>query len=552
MNNLNLLFDYRGTISAQQFKRGIYIVSLICLLSIILQLFRTLDHFVLADRKWSVEQRSIEALFYFFTPSLIYFSFILLYSSLVLGIKRGGALSLSLLKRSTFGILIFLFFTVVSVIATFIFPIIISPFPEDNYYSEMKITYRVIALLCTITIIGGTFIIALLSKEKTNEVNHSLSINKINYHKLIPLFIFILLIEVVFWGVISFLSSGLSPIKQTFIKELKDVAIYILAVWIAFRIIIPNNKETNTQVSLFDNQIIRLLFDWRGAITKREFWCGVIIVFLCALHLGEGTVWQEIESIAINKTYPGESFMSSTTLSSLLSQFIPSLFPYGCVIFYSAILICIKRCRALHLNIFLGYVVGISSYLSITSIQAFFHLSQEIDRENPYFNFTIGCILLFFITLFINIIGIIMLSQSADNGVNSPLNNNNSIQYIINNGWLILSYIATCLIMRFLRVLIDPDLYLIITAIVYVIYIVIFIFLSMDKLHNAGLSQSLSPLIVVLYLVSLIAYYGLYEYGFFIDSPKAYALGRVETSLAITCMSAFYFLLFLLPSKYQR
>ncbi len=106
--------------------------------------------------------------------------------------------------------------------------------------------------------------------------------------------------------------------------------------------------------------------------------------------------------------------------------------------------------------------------------------------------------------------------------------------------------------MRFLRVSMGSDLYLIITAIVYLMYIVIFIFLSMDKLHNAGLSRSLSPLIVVLYFVSLITYYGLYEYGFFIGSPKAYALGRVETSLATTCMSAFYFILFLLPSKYQK
>ncbi len=550
MNNLNLLFDYRGTISAQQFKRGIYIVFLICLLSIILKLFRTLDHFVLADKNWSVEQRSIETLFYFFTPSLIYFSFILLYSSLVLGIKRGRTLKLSLLKRNTFGILIFLFFNIVSVIATFIFPIIISPFPEENYYSEMEIAYGVIALLCVIAIIGGTFIIAILSKEKTNELNYSL--NKINYLKLIPLFIFILLVEVVFLGGISFMSSGLSPIKQTFIKELKDVVIYILAAWIAFRIIIPNNKETNTQISLFDNQIIRLLFDWRGKITKREFWCGAVIIFFCALHLAEGTVWQEIESIAINKTYHGEGFMSSTTLISLLSQFIPSFFPYGCIVFYSSILICIKRCRALHLNTFLGYIVGISSYLSITSIQAFSHLTQEIDRENPYFNLLVGCILLFFITLFINIIGIIMLSQSTNNDLNYTLNNNNSIQYIINNGWLILSYIAICLIMRFLRVSMGSDLYLIITAIVYLMYIVIFIFLSMDKLHNAGLSRSLSPLIVVLYFVSLITYYGLYEYGFFIGSPKAYALGRVETSLATTCMSAFYFILFLLPSKYQK
>lgn len=552
MNNLNLLFDYRGTISAQQFKRGIYIVSLICLLSIILKLFRTLDHFVLTDKNWSVEQTSIDTLFYFFTPSLIYFSFILLYSSLVLGIKRGRTLKLSLLKKNTFGILIFLFFNIISVITTFIFPITILPFPEENYYSEMEIAYGVIVLLCVIAIIGGTFIIAILSKEKTNELNHSLNINKVNYLKLIPLFIFILLIEIVFLGGISFLSSGLSPIKQTFIKELKDVVIYILAAWIAFRIIIPNNKETNTQVSLFDNQIIRLLFDWRGTITKREFWCGIVIVFFCALHLAEGTVWQEIESIAINKTYQGEGFMISTTLSSLLSQFIPSFFPYGCVVFYSSILICIKRCRALHLNTFLGYVVGISSYLSITSIQAFFHLAQEINRENPYFNLLVGCILLFFITLFINIIGIIILSQSTNNDLNYALNNNNSIQYIINNGWLILSYIAISLIMRFLRISMGSDLYLIITAIVYVLYIVIFIFLSMGKLHNAGLSQSLSPLIVVVYLVSLITYYGLYEYGFFISSPRSYAFGRVETSLVTICMSAFYFILFLLPSKYQK
>lgn len=556
MNNINLLFDYRGVISAQQFKRGIYIISVICGLLIILHSFRTFDYIIIGSNKWSIDQSIIETIFRSFIPSFIYLGFIVFYCSLVLSIKRGRSINLSLFKRVIYGILIYLSFMGAYFVIISLLPAI-SSFPQKNNYLNNVYTYP-LYITYTVSfcfIIVGYFIMVNLSRNKGNESTHyQILTSDTNYRVTIPLFISIFIIGTIYYGGIYIFNPNLSFIEQAILTEIRDTIIYILTAWLSFRIIVPNYKESNIQVSLFDNQIIRLLFDWKGTITKHEFWCGIVIISICTLYFFKVTPWQVFESFLVSNNYQGEGFTKSMALYSSLNQFKPSFFPYESIIFYSSILIFIKRCRAFQYNIFWGYTIGIIFYLTVVSFYAVINLSKEVEinTDSPYFTYLITCCLLFIICFFISIIGIIFFSQESKYENDPYQTPKSSLRYILNNGLLLFSYFLYICMANLLNYdSLNNNLYLLVSILVCLIYIVIFVILSMNKLNNSGINKNIVPIAVTIFLISGITYYILHEYGFFIDSPNSYALGHFITSLITSAMVAFSCLLLMLPSKQE-
>lgn len=537
MNNLNLLFDYRGYISNLQFKRGIYILCIICGLVILFHLFRFLDYYTTSSNEWFIEEQLVEIIFKNFIPSFIQFGFILFYSSFVLVIKRGRSLGFHLLKSLIYALFVFLFFVGIPVIVT-----LITYFFDESSQENFPLVYIFIAVITT----TGCIIIFYLSKENNTESKKdSPSISKINYRKASITSIVILLSSITYYIIRTSQELQFTIIEKVILENTRDLIIFGLATWLIFRIMIPNSKYENTKCSLFDNQIIKLLFDWKGSITKREFWCGIIIICISIFCYNAGTVWDEIKNFLVSNPYEGEDFMRMRQLQSLLIQFIPSFFPYACIIFYSSILICIKRCRALHINTLLGYGLGISVFFCIVSI----NISFEAIKVYQNTLLAGACMIGFGITFLLNIIGIIILSQNTNNDYDSRSIDHNTTSYIINNGWLILGYIFLRITINFINHSIFYDSRVINQSITYLIYIGVFIYLSKNRLQDAGLNKNWSLIIVSVFLAYLMTHYSLYEYGFFTDSPINFALAKVTILLITKIMVAFFFVLFLLPTK---
>lgn len=560
MNNINLLFDYRGIISAQQFKRAIYIILVICGLMILLNSLKIFDYYMISSTRWSTEQSIVETLFSSFTPAFIYWSFIIFYCSFVIGIKRGRAIGLSSLKRNIYSTLVYLFFTGISIIITFILPQI-SPFTKNNSYGDesdvihnhIHPLYTALIVISCFVLVGCFVIVNLSTYKKSESKDYLSSTSIINYKETVSLFISILLIGIAYYGGFSFISSSLSPIHQTLITGFRDIIITVLAAWIAFRIIVPDNREMNTCFSLFNNQIIKLLFDWRGGISKHEFWAGIIITGMCLLSVLQGNVWQTINTFVVSNTYQGEGFSTSAALMfSLFNQLKPSFFPYGCIIFYSTILLSVKRCRVFRFNIIWGYILGISFYLSLAGFSALVDLSKLAEETSLYFNIVRGCCLLVGICVLISIIGIIIFSTTPKHENNHSSTRNNPIQYILSNGWLILFWLIGMTTLYLGQFSIDSELYLTGLIIVYIAYITIFVILSIDRIQDAGLSKNWVIMIVSLFVITQVTYYIVHEYKLITDTPIIYVFEHFVTSLITSGTTAFSFLLFLLPSQSKQ
>lgn len=145
---------------------------------------------------------------------------------------------------------------------------------------------------------------------------------------------------------------------------------------------------------MINNYLFRLLFDYRGKISHREYVAGFVLILMC---ISFGLSNNSIDSLlsAINR------YDSNIILTILLQNSFPISIPFNFIALYIALNLSIKRCRAISFSPLIGVVMGLVIYLLLPTIFTSINIKQGMraihygleGSTNIYF-IVASCILL--------------------------------------------------------------------------------------------------------------------------------------------------------------
>ena len=139
-------------------------------------------------------------------------------------------------------------------------------------------------------------------------------------------------------------------------------------------------------------KIVRLLFDFRGTSSKKEFRLGIIVLFLLALFSVYNWILSSLFSYIIG--LHGAEMMARYRIISPLN--IPSL-PISFLLFYCSIVLAIKRVKDIRGNSWIGILTGICIFLFFdgilvslfTSVFQTNYIWNEIDDNTKIFHWAL-------------------------------------------------------------------------------------------------------------------------------------------------------------------
>lgn len=149
-----------------------------------------------------------------------------------------------------------------------------------------------------------------------------------------------------------------------------------------------------------DTTILNLLFNYKGAITSREFRVGMAIVIM---SMG-AYIWSFLDTSLVNVIAgrEGTSWLSTVVLYNQVANFfVPNLVPVLFVISSSSFILAMKRYRMLTNNRTIAIASGVLNYLFFASSMALIMLTMQMERGGSmqYYSSTLVSLLcvLFFI-----------------------------------------------------------------------------------------------------------------------------------------------------------
>lgn len=159
---------------------------------------------------------------------------------------------------------------------------------------------------------------------------------------------------------------------------------------------------------MINNYLFRLLFDYRGEISHREYMAGFVVALMCiATALSNSYGYLGLSSILLIITRSGAyDYVSFPVL--LLKGSFPIAIPFNLIALYIVVNLSIKRCRTISFPRFAGIGMGIVMYLLLPTIYLIIgkllgngsNYSQE-DTLTTWI--VIGAILLFLVLLILGV-----------------------------------------------------------------------------------------------------------------------------------------------------
>lgn len=280
---------------------------------------------------------------------------------------------------------------------------------------------------------------------------------------------------------------------------------------------------------MLNNNIFKLFFDYRGTLSRQEYWAGLIALFsLLCFNLFNRFTLNTCNSIFFNLLPIDENGFDwhlGHSINSVIENIFGVSLPISFITLYSSIVITLKRSRLLMKNNYSGVLGGILLYLLFETILAFIifiidSTSYSIGSISST-NTTVilfGRILFLFIGLLIilNLFILFKLSKKTKKD-NMPINNNKyaTVDTLFAIGKLMLGLFSCIFIVAIFFSIsnnheglgydpISDNIYNLIS----IVGAIIFIYILVKRASDAGLNPNkiYIPLLcyIFLYLVTLI------------------------------------------------
>lgn len=118
-----------------------------------------------------------------------------------------------------------------------------------------------------------------------------------------------------------------------------------------------------------DTTILKLLFNYKGTITAREFRVGMAIVFLLIGVYVDLYLDMNLLNTVAGRT--GVSWLIKvSSYGGITQHYAPQLVPAVFIISYSSFILAMKRFRVLSTNRIMGVISGVMNYFFVTSFMA--------------------------------------------------------------------------------------------------------------------------------------------------------------------------------------
>lgn len=310
---------------------------------------------------------------------------------------------------------------------------------------------------------------------------------------------------------------------------------------------------------MITNYLFRLLFDYRGSISRREYWAGIIVAFMCFGMSQQDSLLSYFVTTRILEIDNEHNFVYNHIINFIVNPSFDIHFPFRFISLYIFINITIKRGRTLSFPLAKSLLIGLFTYLmnSCSSGIAYFasYMSSGIsafsevsgDNDSIIKIFPVVC----YIIIFIGIGCIIYMSIcKTDSDRKDEIKRCNTVNSLVAIGKITLIYalaviicVILCIVFSNLRDI--PENIMILCGILVFIYTCVFIYILMKRAKDA----EINPVYVVIPFILLAIAVGGITLFSKIDMLAGVSLMSLVCNWVLVAVNLAFLVIIALPSK---
>jgi uncharacterized membrane protein YhaH (DUF805 family) len=324
-------------------------------------------------------------------------------------------------------------------------------------------------------------------------------------------------------------------------------------------------------MELWNNKIVKLMFDWNGKISRYEFISGFIIIIsfaLIGLSIASGDIFflmRIVTTFGVNQ----EAVSYSWITKSVINIVLPFSIPIGFASLYSIIILTIKRSRGLVFSkkwiilssILSAYFIGIINNIPfLLSMLANINISFY-DRSANRISLSVLIIMsTFFLICLLNIIYLIFLKRNDEKNFELKSNNLftlNQFEFIYKIGKMILVLLiyAVCGTIIFTISFLSIEssdrynlslLFAVVSVIFTLIYLSVYFSYILKRCRDSILPNTVIPFIII---ISFVLSISTSIYIYLNHGNLSVVLFQILFTLNQKLSVIIMILLFFLPSK---
>ena len=175
---------------------------------------------------------------------------------------------------------------------------------------------------------------------------------------------------------------------------------------------------------MLKNNIFKFFFDYRGTLTRREYWAGLIfLLMLLILNIFSYNTLKTSNNFSFNFFQISEDIPTLSSIASI-NYFINNIFsislPFSFITLYCCIVITLKRSKLLIKNRYIPIFMGIILFLLFNTMLVFILISInntgiKADSSEIFVSFLKILVLFILLMIVSNLFIIIRLSKKTDN-----------------------------------------------------------------------------------------------------------------------------------------
>lgn len=297
---------------------------------------------------------------------------------------------------------------------------------------------------------------------------------------------------------------------------------------------------------MISNYLFRLLFDYRGTITRREYWAGLVVVLMCISIIITATAQSTILTTIMFRLKGVEFGSAYALISPILNISFPFGVPFSFIGLYISLILTVKRCRTLSISTTNAILMGLFTYLIFPCTYGSFYAIVGTESIFRYYTVSMTSVIIaLIIIVFIGITSILYISSKTSNKDEySVYQRFDSIRCLFAIAKLmLLAYLAGIFIYYYNQ-------YHYTEAIIYIalaICILAYLFIYIKRGNDAGIKASL----ILSIFAGFILLYGSIIYSMYahISSPVLFSLCNIILNLLSNAIYLATFVLIALPSK---
>ncbi|MDH6310400.1 uncharacterized membrane protein YhaH (DUF805 family) [Dysgonomonas sp. PFB1-18] len=325
--------------------------------------------------------------------------------------------------------------------------------------------------------------------------------------------------------------------------------------------------ETNN--TMIENKFFRMLFDYRGSITRRQYWGSLLFLLIMLSTNNLIYRWESLGGSLgfirnIPTIYDGDTYLF---LIQILGGLMTILYFTSTAVAFSLIFVTLKRCRALGYAKVIGWVFAIITYASYFLLNALSKYAQykstsarsyggdasdlsDVDMVIPTGFIITG------IFIVATIIIVILLSRQADvdNEEEVDYDAYDSISCIFGLTKFFLAYTAVFICFKLMAswLAYNPTIAKLAGLAAIVAYVYFYLKIFVKRSRDAGINSAF----IIVAFFSLVALIGFYIFtlatGFFDDKPVMYLFSNRFFYVLMSVYFIFSYVIIALPSKREE